>query len=93
MLHSNLARAAGSKNKMEGLIRKIVVGRDPKDGMAYFVGMKAGGGNVSAIVLDEEFLYRHGKTRYLVYIREDNAENLWKSVVDMPCMIEYDLKF
>ena len=29
---------------MEGLIRKIIIGRDPKDGMAYYVGMKAGSG-------------------------------------------------
>ena len=38
---------------MEGLIRKIVVGRDPKNGMAYYVGMRAGSGEVSAIVEDE----------------------------------------
>ncbi len=41
---------------MEGLIRKIVVGRDPKNGMAYYVGMRAGTGKVSAIVLDEAHL-------------------------------------
>ena len=27
---------------MDGLIRKIIIGRDPKDAMAYYVGMKAG---------------------------------------------------
>lgn len=78
---------------MEGLIRKIVVGRDPKDGMAYFVGMKAGSGNVSAILMDEEFLVRHGKVRYLVYIRNSEGNNLWKSIHEMPCVIEYDLNF
>ena len=26
----------------EGLIRKIIIGRDPKDAMAYYVGMRAG---------------------------------------------------
>ena len=35
---------------MEGLIRKIIIGRDPKDAMAYYVGMNAGRGKVSAIV-------------------------------------------
>jgi hypothetical protein len=44
---------------MQGLIRKIIVGRDPKDAMAYYVGMKAGTGKVSAIVLDEEHLHRY----------------------------------
>ena len=38
---------------MEGLIRKIVVGRDPKDGMAYYVGMRAGAGKVSTIIQDD----------------------------------------
>ena len=39
---------------MEGLIRKIVVGEDPKNGMAYYVNMRAGEGQVSAILMDEE---------------------------------------
>ena len=46
---------------MEGLIRKIIIGRDPKDAMAYYVGMRAGDGKVSAIVMDEEHLYRYQK--------------------------------
>ena len=29
---------------MEGLIRKIVIGKEPKDGMAYYIGMRAGRG-------------------------------------------------
>lgn len=78
---------------MDGLIRKIVVGRDPKDAMAYFVGMRAGDGTVSAILLDEEFLVRHGKMRYLVYIRNSEGNNLWKAINEMPCVIEYDLNF
>ena len=52
---------------MDGLIRKIIIGQNPKDAMAYYVGMKAGSGKVSAIVLDEEHLYRYNKKRYLVY--------------------------
>tara|TARA_R100000388_G_scaffold55214_1_gene40924 strand:+ start:1504 stop:1740 length:237 start_codon:yes stop_codon:yes gene_type:complete len=78
---------------MSGVIRKIVIGRDPKDAMAYFVGMRAGSGKVSAIVLDEEHLYRYSKKRYLVYIQSDDGQVLWKSVDDMPCILEYDLNF
>ena len=48
---------------MDGVIRKIVIGRDPKDAMAYFVGMRAGSGQVSAIVLDDEHLFRYSKKR------------------------------
>lgn len=78
---------------MDGLIRKIVIGRDPKDAMAYYVGMKAGSGNVSAIVLDDEHLFRFNRKRYLVYLQTDDGQVLWKSVDDMPCIIEYDLNF
>ena len=79
---------------MEGVIRKIIIGRDPKDAMAYYVGMRAGSNVVSAIVADEAFLYRHGKNRYLVYLEEADGSNvLLKSVDDMPCIIEYDLNF
>lgn len=78
---------------MDGLIRKIVIGRDPKDAMAYYVGMKAGTGNVSAIVLDDEYLYKYRMKRYLVYLQTDDGQVLWKSVDDMPCIIEYDCNF
>jgi hypothetical protein len=79
---------------MDGIIRKIVIGRDPKDAMAYFIGMRAGAGEVSTIVFDEELLYKHGKKRYLIYLQQsDGAQVLWKSVDDMPCIIEYDCNF
>ena len=78
---------------MEGLIRKIIIGRDPKDAMAYYVGMRAGGGTVSAIVLDEEHMYRYSKKRYLVYLQQEESQVLWKSIDDMPCIIEFDCNF
>ena len=78
---------------MNGVIRKIIIGRDPKDAMAYYVGMRAGSGEVSAIVLDEEHLFRYNKKRYLVYIQNDGGQVIWKSVDDMPCILEFDLNF
>jgi len=78
---------------MEGLIRKIVVGQNPKDGMAYYVGMKAGRGEVSAIIMDEEHLFRYKCKRYLVYIESEDSTLLWKAVDEMPCIIEFDLNF
>ena len=79
---------------MNGLIRKIVIGRDQKDAMAYYVGMRAGNdGRVAAIVIDEEHLYRYSKTRYLVYLDVDNSQVLWKAVDDMPCIVEFDCNF
>ena len=79
---------------MEGLIRKIIIGRDPKNAMAYFVGMRAGSGKVSTIVMDGEHLYKYSKKRYLVYLQnEDGSQALWKAVDEMPCIIEYDCDF
>lgn len=78
---------------MNGLIRKIVIGQDPKNGMAYFLGMRAGKGEVSAILLDDEHLHRYGKKRYLVYVENDEGTMLWKAVDDMPCTLEFDLNF
>ena len=76
-----------------GLIRKIVIGRDPKDAMAYYVGMRAGKGSISAIGPDERFQHHYGKTRYLIYIETDSDTRLWKSIDSMPCIVEYDLNF
>lgn len=78
---------------MNGLIRKIVIGQDPKNGMAYFLGMRAGKGEVCAILLDDEHLHRYGKKRYLVYVENDEGTMLWKAVDDMPCTLEFDLNF
>ena len=79
---------------MEGLIRKIIIGEDPKNAMAYYVGMRAGRGEVSTIVLDDRHLVKYGKQRYLVYMQsEDDSQVLWKSVDSMPWIIEYDCNF
>jgi hypothetical protein len=80
-------------NQQDGLIRKIILGRDPKDGMAYYVGMRAGNGEVSAILKDEYYEHKTGGDRYIVYLQTDDGVVPWKSVENMPCTIEYDLKF
>lgn len=76
-----------------GLIRKIIIGPNPKDAMAYYVGMRAGPREVTAILLDDEYLHRYSKPRYLIYVEGDEGTTLWKSVVDAPVVIEYDLNF
>ena len=80
---------------MEGIIRKIIVGKDPKDAMAYYIGMRAGRGEVSAIIMDEKHLHVHGKSRYLIYFQDsdDQSQALWKAINDQPCMLEFDLNF
>lgn len=78
---------------MEGLIRKIVIGRDPKNGMAYFIGMNAGGGKVCAIIEDEKQLVKYNIKRYLIYVENEKGTMLWKGIDQMPCIIEFDLNF
>jgi hypothetical protein len=79
---------------MDGLIRKIIIGDNPKNGMAYYVGMLAGDGKVSAIVYDDEHMHRFKRKRYLVYLQESDGSNvLWKSIEEMPSIIEYDCNF
>ena len=78
---------------MDGLIRKIVIGKEPKNGMAYYVGMPAGKGKVAAIIEDDAHLHKYAKKRYLVYIENEEGTVLWKAVDDMPSMLEFDLNF
>ena len=78
---------------MTGLIRKIIIGRDPKNAMAYYIGMRAGAGGVCAIVPDDEHLHRYGKVRYLIYQETDGTQALWKAIEDMPCIVEFDCNF
>ena len=78
---------------MSGVIRKIVIGPNPKDGMAYYVGMRAGERKVNAIVHDDEYMHRYGKSRYLIYLEGDEGISLWKSVDSMPHIVEYNLNF
>lgn len=75
------------------IIRKIVVGPNPKDAMAYYVGMKAGKGQVSAIIEDERAMYKHNIRRYNVFIEDDDSSYIWKTVENQPVLIEYDCKF
>jgi hypothetical protein len=79
---------------MNGLIRKIIAGQNPKNAMAYVVGMDAGRNKVSTIVFDEEHLVRYKKHRYLIYVvNEEKEQLLWKVVEDLPVIIEFDLNF
>jgi hypothetical protein len=76
------------------LIRKIIVGQNPKDAMAYFVGQKTGDSVVDSIIQDERALALYGIRRYLVYIyNSEKGTMLWKTIDDMPCLIEHDCDF
>jgi hypothetical protein len=82
---------------MNGLIRKIVIGKNPKDAMAYWVGMvvnKDSNSKVSAIMFDERSFEIKNRSRYFIYLQEeDGSQVLWKAIDEMPCIVEFDLNF
>lgn len=73
-----------------GVIRKIIIGPDPKNAMAYYVGMKVPMGVVDSISIDER---EDRSVRYLVYVSTEEGIELWKSIEGMPCLIEFNLDF
>lgn len=75
------------------IIRKIIIGPNPKDAMAYYVGMKAGSGKITLIEEDERSLFKHNVRRYNIYTQDDNASYLWKTIEDAPVVVEYDCNF
>ncbi len=75
------------------VIRKIVVGPNPKDAMAYFVGMRAGQSRVSLIEEDDSALFSHNIRKYNIYIEDDDASYLWKSIENLSVVVEYDCNF
>ena len=75
------------------VIRKIIAGNDPLKALAYYVGQKAGDGEIHAIMLDGQYLVRHGERRYMVYLLKNESIMLWKTIEGMPTIVEYDCNF
>jgi hypothetical protein len=75
------------------IIRKIVVGSDPKNGLAYKLHNQIGPYTIVDIQLDERGLALHGIERYLVYVQAtDQSIMLWKSISGCPVMLEFDIE-
>lgn len=83
-------RASVSTNLVMNIIRKIVIGANPKDAMAYTVGMRVGRSFVSAILEEREH-----PGRYNVYLEdeEEGITMLWKTVLGASVLVEYDCNF
>lgn len=76
------------------MIRKIIIGQNPKDALAYVVGNPAGNdGVIVAIELDERTFVKYGRKDYTIYIQNQEGTSAWKEVVGMPVVIENDCKF
>ena len=81
-------------NRPTGIIRKIILGQNTLNGLAFTGGQRAGreeeGKSISCIVEDSDHYYNFGKVRYFIYYKDKaGEEKLWKSFVDIPVTIEY----
>jgi hypothetical protein len=77
-----------------GVIRKIIVGPNPKDdGLSYQLGNFGKHLIITNILEDVNHFYLFGRIRYLIYVKEGiKAESkLWKALENVPVTIEYDL--
>mgnify|MGYP003660246216 FL=1 len=78
-----------------GIIRKITLG-DSKTGMTYKKGQHMFNNTIKVIEIlhNDDFRYNTGKPRYDIYIKKSDCEfiRLWKSVIDVPVTIEYDVE-
>ncbi len=72
------------------VIRKIVLGPNPLNGLAYVVGQAPANSmpryKVTAILGFEE----NGITKYNIYLRKGNGdEYVWKCADGLPALVEY----
>ena len=75
------------------LIRKIIVGPNPLNAMAYYVGQNVGLSKIEAIVLDLQYLEQFGKEKFRVYIKDDRGIMCWKTIMNENVIYENDCNF
>ena len=76
------------------LIRKIIIGQNPKDAMAYYTGMRVGEGTVVVLEFNERAYHKTGIVSYCIYIEQPGEGTMmWKEIQGMPVIVEYDLNF
>lgn len=71
------------------IIRKITCGSDPLNAMVFVLGKN----NVVCIEYDDRCFHKTNKDRFHVYIEKNSETFLWKTITDLPTIIEYDCNF
>lgn len=78
-------------------IRKIIVGVDPFKAYAFIEGNRVSKDReevIENIEFDGKFLHLYGKTKFDLFIRNRHDEVFfWKSIIDMPVIIENNCDF
>jgi hypothetical protein len=78
-------------------IRKLSVGRDFPDGAIHYqvgknVNLQGIPYVVSKIAVNQELKFQ-GKTAYDIFLTNEEGTVLWKTVVDMPVLVENNINF
>lgn len=78
-------------------IRKISVGRDFPDGAIHYqvgkpIRLQGEPYTVAKILVNKNYKLE-GKTAYDIYLSNDDGTVLWKTVVDMPVLVENNINF
>ena len=73
---------------MDTIIRKISIGPDPNHQLHISVGSFMGGKKIHTII---EYLPNH----YEVHVEQTSPQGvtLWKTIVNMPVVVEHDTRF
>ena len=82
---------------MNGEIRKISVGKDYPDGVLHYqvgkiINLVGNPYKITDILLDKTFL-EVGKVVYNIYIADHKGKVMWKTVYEVPTVIEYNINF
>lgn len=75
-----------------GIIHKIIVGSNPKDGMAFAVGnfIESRQAKVVEINRDHNFFKQTGKEKFYVLLEnKENIKFVWNEITDMPTFVQY----
>lgn len=75
-----------------GIIRKISIG-DIKEGITYKVGQEMLGGRIKIEEIVQDISVHPSITMFNVFVSERGSDNvrLWKSFINVPTSIEYDI--
>jgi hypothetical protein len=72
-------------------ISKITIGPDIKDGMTFKVGNAVGTMRISKIERNENNFFLMGAVMYMVYVKKNDYEYVWKTFENVPITVEYKI--
>ena len=81
---------------MEGQIRKLIVGSDPLNAMAFVVGKPTSLNNshkIHEINFDDRHFHKTGNNRFVIKIEKENELWEWKIIENLPFIVEFNCNF